>query len=419
MTKRNTSYPFFLARRVSLAADGRKNSPAIRVAVTAVALSIAVMLAAVAIVLGFRREITDKVTGFNSHISLYALPDQNDETNLITLTPTLRQILDSRPYVTDYTLNASIPAIMKTPDNFKGVYLNNIHGEGMERFLKSNLEEGKIPDYSQPGTETKILISRKTADQLGLKLNDRIDTYFLSTDIRVRRFTVAGIFNSHFESYDNLYIYGPLSLIQNLGGVGAKQGTSISISTDNFNRAPQYTTDLTATLTDALAKGLLYRGYRVDNTLNMEARFFQWLQLLDMNVVVILVLMTIVAAVTLISGLLIIILDKKRFIGILRAMGAQVRDVRKVFVLLAMRVAVRGMLIGNVVMLLLLYVQNRWHILSLNPDAYYIDFVPVELSWSWILILNLATLCVIYLTLLVPARFAARISPAETMRGEE
>lgn len=412
------NYPYFLARRVSLAADGRKNSPAIRVAVTAVALSIAVMLAAVAIVLGFRREITEKVTGFNSHLSLYALPDSHDDSNLITLTPSLRKVLDSSPYITDYTLNASIPAIMKTPDNFKGVYLNNIHGAEMERFIKRNLEEGVIPDYGKSENEMKILVSRKTANQLGLKLNDKIDTYFLSNDIRVRRFQIAGIFNSHFDSYDNLYIYGALPLIQGLGGVSTSQGTSISITTDNFADAPRYTSQLTHTLAQALASGFLYKSYRVDNTLNLEARFFQWLSLLDMNVVVILVLMTIVAAVTLISGMLIIILDKKRFIGILRAMGAPVGSVRRIFVLLAMRVALRGMVIGNCLMLALLWVQSRWHLIHLDADAYYIDFVPVELTWSSILILNVATLAVIYLTLLVPARFVARISPAETMRSE-
>lgn len=412
-------YPFFLARKLSTSADGRRNSPAIRVAVAAVALSLVVMLGAVAIVLGFKREITDKVVGFNSHISLYAIPGYEGDTNLISLSPVMKQILESRPYIKDYTLNASIPAILKTSDNFKGVYLNNVHGEGMQKFLKNNLEEGKLPDYTKPGSDLKIAISRSTADQLGLKLGEKVNTYFLTGEIRVRRFEIAAIFNSHFDSYDNIYIYGPLSVIQNLGGVGSNEGTSLSIHTDDFSRVNEYTADLNATFAKALADGTVYKQFRAENTLTLESRFFQWLSLLDMNVIVILVLMTIVAAATLISGLLIIILDKKRFIGIVRSLGAPIGGVKKVFILLALRVALRGMIIGNLIGVSLLWAQDHWHIAKLDAEAYYIDFVPVELQWQSILILNVATLGIIYLTLLLPARFAAKISPAESMRSEE
>lgn len=136
------NYPLYLAKRLSLSSDSRHSSPAIKVAVTAVALSVAIMLAAIAIVLGFKREIRDKVIGFNSHITLYAIPAGSEDTNLITLTPTLKTILDSQDYITDYSLEASIPAILKTPDNFKGVYLKSMRGESLKKFLASNIEEG-------------------------------------------------------------------------------------------------------------------------------------------------------------------------------------------------------------------------------------------------------------------------------------
>lgn len=412
------NFPFYLAKRLSLSSSGRRNSPAVKVAITAVALSVAVMLAAIAIVLGFKREIRQKVVGFNSHITLYAQPLDETDNNLITLTPTLKSILDSKPYISDYALEASIPAILKTHDNFKGGYLKSMGSESLVSFLKKNLEEGQIPDYSKEGNELSIVISRIAANQLGLKTGDKIDTYFMTGEIRVRRLEIAGIFNSHFDSYDDIYIYGSLPLIQNLGEISPKQGTSLSITTDDFNSLDNYTADLHNSLIEALATGMLYRHYIVENVEYQGQGYFRWLSMLDTNVIVVLVLMTFVACMTLISGMLIIILDKKNFIGLIRSMGASVSNVRKIFIYLALKIALIGLLIGNILMLGFLFAEDRWHFLPLDADAYYIDFVPVEISWPAILILNLATIIIIYLCLILPSWFAARISPAETMRYE-
>lgn len=412
------NYSLFLARRLSLSSGGRRKSPAITVSVTAVALSVAVMLAAVAIVIGFKREIREKVVGFNSHITVYNLPQSGDETNLITLTPSLRHLLDSVPYVTDYSLEASIPAIFKTPGDFKGVYLRSLNGRPTADFIRANLEEGRVPDYTRSEDDRSIVISRIAADQLGLKTGDHIDTYFIADDVRVRRLEVAGIFNSHFDTYDQVMVYGPLRLIQQVAQIPATQGTSLQVQTDDFDRLERNTADLHDRLIRATADGTLFRYYRVDNTLNQGAGYFSWLSLLDMNVTVILALMTVVAIATLISGMLILILDKKRFIGVTRAMGASTAGVRRVFVYLAIRVAVAGMAIGNIVMLALLWCQDRWHFLHLDPEAYYIDFVPVQIDWTWVVALNAACLVVIYLSLILPSRFVARISPAEAVRNE-
>ena len=415
------NYPLFLARRLSLSSGGRKSSPAIKVAVTAVALSIGVMLAAISIVLGFKREIREKVVGFNSHITLYSVAQNEGDDNLVSLTPSLEKLLDEQEYITDYTVEASIPAILKTSDNFKGVYLRSLGSKRLNSFLTGNLEEGHLPSPTLPADSTKlqIVISRIAAKQLGLKPGDKIDTYFISDDVRVRRLEVTGIFNSHFDSYDDIYLYGSLPLIQELGGISKEQGTTISIETDDFDKLADYTSSLQKTLIDALGNGTVYRLYQADNALQQGAGYFRWLSLLDTNVVVILVLMTFVACITLISGMLIIILDKKRFIGLLRSLGARRSKVRSVFVWLALRVAIVGMIIGNGLMLGLLYCQDRWHLLPLNPEAYYIDFVPVEFNWTLFGILNLGVAFIIYLSLILPSWFASGISPAETMRYEE
>lgn len=415
------NYPLFLARRLSLSSGGHKSSPAIKVAITAVALSIAVMLAAISIVLGFKREIREKVVGFNSHITLYSVAQSEGDDNLVSLTPSLVKLLDEEDYITDYSLEASIPAILKTQDNFKGVYLRSLSGKQINDFLTKNLEEGDLPDSRQPADSTslQVVISRIAARQLNLKPGDKIDTYFISDDVRVRKLEITGIFNSHFDSYDDIYLYGSLGLIQELGGIGNHQGTTIQVQTNDFNNLEENTLRLQNRLMEALADGTVYKFYRADNALQQGAGYFRWLSLLDTNVIVILVLMTFVACITLISGMLIIILDKKRFIGLIRSLGARRSKVRSVFIYMALKVAITGMIIGNGLMLLLLYFQNRFHLIPLNPEAYYIDFVPVEFNWPLFGILNLGVAFIIYLSLILPSWFASGISPAETMRYEE
>lgn len=410
----------FLARRLSLSSKSGKKSPAIKVAITSVALSIAVMLAAIAIVLGFKREIREKVVGFNSHITLLSVPLSESDDNLVSLTPSLSKLLDEQEYIIDYSLEASIPAILKTSDNFKGVYVRSLGSLGLNDFLSSSLEEGKLPNPKLPTDSTKlqVVVSRLAARQLGLKVGDRIDTYFITDDVRVRRLEITGIFNSHFDSYDDIYMYGSLPLIQELGCTESDKGTTIQITTDDFNNIEEYSARLQSTLNQALEDGTVYRMYRVDNAINQGAGYFHWLSLLDTNVIVVLILMTFVACITLISGMLIIILDKKSFIGLLRSLGATGAKVRRVFVYLALRIGITGMIIGNGLMLTLLYCQHRWHILPLDPDAYYIDFVPVEFNWSLFGLLNVAVVVIIYLALILPSWFASKISPAETMRYE-
>lgn len=407
----------YLARRLSLSSSRRKSAPAVKVAVAAVALSVAVMLLSIAIVLGFKREIREKVVGFNSHISLYAIPTEEGDDNLITLTPSLAATLDEAEGITDYSLEASIPAILKTDDNFKGVYLKSLNGKAIRDFIKSNLEEGRIPDYEKSAS-LDIVISRIAARQLGLKVGDKINTYFISDDVRVRPLKVAAIFNTHFDSYDGLFIYGDLKLIQNLGGISSNQGTSLAVHTDDFSRVEEHAGKLHNLLTEKVADGTLFRFYQVDNAMSQGAGYFHWISLLDTNVLVILVLMTFVAAVTLISGLLIIILDKKRFIGVIRAVGASLGMTRRTFLWLAMKVALWGMLIGNAVSLILLFCQDKWHFIPLDPDAYYIDFVPVEINPLHVVILNVAVFAAVWLALIIPSGFVARISPAEALQDE-
>ncbi|MDE5996605.1 MAG: FtsX-like permease family protein [Muribaculaceae bacterium] len=411
------NYALYLGRRLALGSGGRKASPGVKVATAAIALSVAVMVASIAIVMGFKREITDKVLGFTSHIVM-TVSNASEGDNIITMTPTLKKILDSQDCIKDYSLQISIPAILKTPNDFKGIFLKTLEDKATREFLKSNLISGGIPDYSKDTTRLEVVISRMAASQLGLSQDDKVDCYFINEDVKVRKIKIAGIYDSHFDAYDDLMVYGSRSLAEAFTGLNHNQGSSILITTTDFGKLDEETLEIQNSLNAALADGLIYKSYYLENAHIQGASYFHWLAMLDTNVIVVLTLMMIVGCVTLISGMLTIILDKKRFIGLVKALGAANAKVRQVFVYLALRVALLGMLIGNALIFAILIIQDRYHIFKLDASSYYIDFVPVEIKWTAFILLNFGVLAVIYFTLIFPSRIIAKISPSETMRSE-
>lgn len=409
------NYALYIARKLSLTGSGRKRTPATAVATAAVTLSIMVMLASVAIVTGFKNEITDRVVGFNSHMSLSVMPGNTGTDNIVRLSPTLCKILDETSDIKEYGPQVSMPAILKTPEDFKGIYVRNMPTSASREFMTSNIVSGHLPDHTASADDAEILVSDAAARQLGLKAGEKIDVYFMSDDVRVRRLKIAGIYNSHFDSYDNIYAFAPLSLLDELTGLTAEEGVAIAVETADLNRLEETTDQLRHILVEGSANGALPKLLHVENAKTQGSNFFRWLSLLDMNVLVVIALMTAVACITLISGMLIIILDKKQFIGLMKALGTPNRNLRKVFVYLAMRICLTGIVIGNGVMLILLWLQDKYHLIPLDPEAYYIDFVPAEISWTAVVVLNIGVIVLTYLTLMLPSRFVSRISPAELL----
>lgn len=410
--------PIYLSRRLSLSSGGRKSSPAVRVATVAVALAVAVMIISISIVIGFKREITERVTGFNADIVLTALPSYNEngeavEDNLVTLTPTLKKILTDLPFVTDVALQVNLPSILKTPDNFKGVYLKPLAGQQVKGFVSSALEEGKLPD-----NDSSILISRNIADALSLKTGDHIPTYFMTNTIDVSKMRISGIYNSHFDDYDDNFAFTTAAPLIARSGISQSQATAILVSVDDFSGIDEYTAIIQSAITQALKDELIYKPLRVTNARYSGAAYFHWLDMLDTNVWVILILMTVVSCVTLISSMLIMMVDKVRFIALMSALGASRRLLGRVFVMLAIRVAILGLLIGDILGVGLVLLQKYTLWLPLDPDSYYIDFVPVAVNWYAFLALNIGVLVVTFLMLLLPSRYVGRFSPARVLVRE-
>lgn len=421
------NFPFFISRRISLSSEGsRKLSPAIGVGITSVALAVLIMASAISIVTGFKKEITSKVTGFNSDITI-SIADYRDDSDttaytenskLLSLTPTLRSILDEAPFVDDYAIQATIPAILKTSKDFKGAYLKSFTGRNLHQFIAGSIEDGHIPDFDSEDAKYDILISRAIASKLHLKAGDKIDTYFITDRLLVRSLNISGIYNSHFDIYDDVSIYGSLPLVQELAQLNATEGTAIVISTDNFDNVEEYTATLQNRLIDEYTNGRVYHVYQVTNARNSGVSYFHWLGMLDTNVLVILTLMTIVAIVSLISGMYILMVDKIRLIALLSALGASRKMIGRIFVYLSARIALIGLLIGDALAIGFLYLQKSTHFLPLDPDSYYIDYVPVEISPLAIIILNIVTLIIIFASLLLPSRYAGKTTPARTLSQE-
>lgn len=409
-------YLLFISRHLSLSNENNKGTPAVKVAIVAVALSVAVMISSIAVVLGFRREITNRISGFNGHITFYCTDCEN---GLTYLSPSLRNVLEQQPYILNYEQEISVPTVIKTDNDFKGVYVKGFDGSKQYSFIKHHLQNGYMPDYSKIENDSLVVVSDKVANDLMLSVGDNIYLYFLNNQLKTRRFKISGIYDTHFDFYDDIFIFASPSILRSIVGVNPNYGTSIRILTPEIEKAPEYAKILDKVLKEGYLKGGLTTLYQVEDVSQQNSNYFSWLSLLDTNVIVILVLMSIVAMFTLIAALLILVIDKIKLIGILRAMGMPGRGIRTIFLLLSFKIALRGIFWGNIIILTLLYFQDKFKYIPLDAENYYINYIPVELSWLWIIGVNVVIFLLIILSLIFPSYSASHVSPVKAMQYNE
>lgn len=419
----NTS--LFIAQRLRLKGKTRSNSSSSGIiAVSGVAIAIIVMVITLTVVLGFKHQIRDKVSGFESQITINPATDYTTGVtgSSITLNDTLQQLIASAVGNGDNVTTSIVvrqPGIMKTNDNFAGLIFKGISPNADLSFIASNLVEGQLPDFASDSCKNMIVISQATAKSLNLKIGDGINSYFFTeNNIRARKFKISGIYNSNFGEYDNLIAFAPLSTLQRLAVLDSTSGTSIEISGISNDDVANKSAALQSAINQAVYSQKSDKIYRVDNVLHSGAMYFNWLDLLDTNVVVILILMGCVAGFTLISCLFIIILERVKTIGLLKALGATNAQVRQIFIHIAQRLVLRGMIIGNILSLAFVFIQDKFHLIPLDPEAYYLSYVPVEINWWHIIALNAGVIVISSLVLILPSQLAATISPAQTMRYE-
>lgn len=413
------NFEFFIAKRIYLNSDRKKQvaKPAIRIATIGMAMGLVIMIISICVVMGFKREVRSKVIGFGSHIQISNFrSSQSYETLPIVATDSLLSVIEHIEGVRHTQRYVTKPGMIKTENNFQGMVLKGVGQEYDMTFLRNHLVEGEIPVFTDSMASNRILISRTLANKLHIKLGDVLYTYYIQENIRARKLTVAGIYETNFSDYDNLFVIGDIYTVIRLNKWEQDQVSGIEVQItdyDNLENIAYRVAQHTDTLTDRYGN-----TYYTQTIEELNPQIFAWLEVLDLNVWVILILMLGVASFSMISGLLIIILERTNMIGILKALGDTNRSIRKIFLYFSAFIIGKGIAWGNLIGLTLCYIQNQWHIVKLDPVNYYIDSVPIYFNvWIW-LILNISTLIVSMLILVGPSYLISRIHPAKSIRFE-
>jgi len=412
-------FELFIAKRIYQNNEDQKqvSRPAIRIAMLGIAIGLAVMIVSVAVVMGFKKEIREQVTGFGAHIQVSNFDsNQSYETQPIATDDSILNIIRKVNGVEHIQRFSMKPGIIKTDEDFQGMVLKGVGPEYDMEFYQKHLLEGEIPLFSDSSANNQILISRSLADKLKLKLEDRIYTYYIENDIRARRLTIKGIYQTNFSEYDNLFLIGDLYTVNRLNQWESDQASGLEILIKDYSQLNYLADEIGDRIDTRMDK---YGGIYFTETIEEKnPQLFAWLDLLDMNIWVILILMIGVAGFTMISGLLIIILERTNMIGILKALGAKDAMIRKIFLYFSGFLIGKGIIIGNLIGLAICLCQKYFHIIKLDPVTYQVESVPIELNLWIFLLINISTFLVSLLMLIGPSYLITKISPAKSIRFE-
>ena len=415
-------HELYIARRMKLDSGQQKGSPSLTVALVGIVLAVVVMILSIAIVMGFKGEISGKIMQLDAHLRVTNAALGIDENYATVNGREVREAITEdgafSPRVESVSLIADKSAILKTDENFMGINFRGVDSGYDFRYLKSKLIEGDIPEVADTASSNQIIISKTVADRLLLHAGDKVHTYFIDNNIKVRNLTVSGVFETDLEAFDNAYIVGGIGIIQGVNGWNGDTGTQLAINMKNTSDLDYDGYCLYSILAESTVKRESKNLFIVTTTEQNNLPFFAWLQMLDMNVVIILTLMMVVAAFTLISAMLMIVLERIRVIGNFKALGATNGSIRRIFIYLTGKLIIKALIIGNIIGIGLCLLQKYCHIVRLDPSAYYMPYVPISLSIPALLALNLGIIAVSYLTLLGASHIISTIKPTATIRFE-
>ena len=416
------NFPLYIARRIysdHIGDQQKVSKPAIRIAVAGVAIGLAVMIISVCVVLGFKHTIRDKVVGFGSHIQVanfYTLQSSAID-QPIAIGDSMMNVLKKTEGVKHVQRFAMKQGILKTDNDFLGVMFKGVGPEFDSTFIHKSMVEGSIPHFSDQQSTNRILISKDMASKLRVKAGDRIFAYFIGEGgVRTRRFTISGVYQTNLAQYDKTTCFCDLYTARKLNAWTDDMVTGAELTVNDFKQLGTTANDIINRVNRTQDQ---YGNTFSSKTIReLSPQIFSWLDLLDLNVWIILAIMTAVAVVTMISGLLIIILERTTMIGVLKALGARNSTVRHTFLWFAAFIIGKGLLIGDALALALILLQKFTGFAKLDPQTYYVDVVPVELDWTLIVALNIATMLIALFVLIAPSYLVSHIHPAKSMRYE-
>ena len=409
----------------------RFSRPAIRIAMAGIAIGLMVMIISLAVVMGFKREVTHKVIGFGSHIQLVSHTQTRDYIMLpVYTTDSLEQAVRKVGGIDKVQRFATALGVLKTEDNFCGLTFYGVGEDYDATFFKNSIVAGEMPDFSSKETTHKLMISKRVANSLNVGVGDKIYAYFMGDgSLRARRFFVQAIYETNLADYDSNYAFTDIYTIRKINGWTDKMSSGFQITVKDFEKVDSIADIIRRRIClggreyivpmpvekDTVNVGVNYGTYSIRQ---LAAHTFAWLDVLDMNVVMILILMILVSSFTVVSGLLIIMLERINMIGTLKALGATNMSVRRIFVNFSVMLVGKGMIMGNVLGLLFCWLQDKFHIVKLDASVYYIDSVPIEYNWLYFIGANLITLIISSIVIFGSSFLVSLRKPVDAMRFE-
>jgi lipoprotein-releasing system permease protein len=399
----------FIARRLIKGGPGSFSAPVIRIAIISVALGLAVMIVSVAIVTGFQKQVREKIIGFGSHIQIAKFDSNNSfEFEPISKSQPLYKTLEKTDGIKHIQIFATKAGIIKTSEQIQGVVFKGIGSDFDWSFFSDKLVSGKPFSTSDSSAGNSVIISKNLADLLKIRIGDPLRMYFIiDNTARARRFNVSGIYNTGLGEFDLKFIFGDIRQIQKLNGWGADSVSGFDVYISDFREL------------DKMGK-IVYNeaGYDLNAKTIRELypQMFDWLELQDMNVIIILVLMVLVSGMAMISTLLILILERTNMIGVLKALGARNLSIRRIFLYNAAYIVGKGLLFGNTAGIAICLVQKYFGVITLPQESYFMSVVPINLDIIHLILLNVGTLAACTSMLLVPSFIISRITPVKAIR---
>ncbi len=399
---------FFISKRLSQSKQTSFSKLIVRIATLAVAISVTVMLLAIAISRGYKQQVSQKLSNFQSHILINNL-DQNQSYQSLPIegNADVEQFINAKNGFKHFQKYAIKAGIIKTENDFQGIVLKGVDSQFDFTYLKNSIIAGNIPKLDTVKLSNQILLSSSLAQKLGFKVGDGIFVYFIQDPPRVRKFNIVGIFDTNLGEIDDLYAIVDIKQIQKLNGWSNNLFTGYEVFVNNFDSL-ESKVDLLATVTPYTM------GITPINLVFPD--LFNWLNMLDVNVMIILILMAAVAIINMVTALLILIVERSNMIGMLKALGLNNLNIIKIFLNLAAFIIIRGLLLGNALAIGLGYLQQQFSFIKLSEKDYYVSAVPVSFQPFDFILVNFSCFAICLILLLLPANVVSKISPAKSIR---
>jgi lipoprotein-releasing system permease protein len=403
-----------MAKRLIGASNGKISSSVVKIAIISVALSVAVMIVSVAVIIGFKNQIMDKAVGFGSCVNIINRESgENLETLPIDSNQDFFPSIENEEGISHIQRYALKPAIFKAGGQILGAMLKGVAQEYDRSFFEKNLVSGEFPDFSDSVASRRILISQKMADALNLKTGDSFAAYFVQQPMRMRKYVVSGIYSTGLEEYDKIFALVDMADIQKLNSWTKNQITGFEVMIDDFS----FLDEMTDLVREYAGYQILQDGsmMKVSSVKDNNRQLFDWITLTQMNVWVILFIMFFVSFVNMSTALLIIIFEKASMIGLLKAVGASNFLIRKIFVLKSLYILLKGIVIGNVIALILVLSEHYLHFIPLDASSYYVDYVPCDFKLWYFAAIDVSTLLIMSVLLIIPSFAVSVMQPAKVM----